>query len=138
MTDVGFVRIITQAYVPFLEPLGFRLEKPVISGRFYAVEFTGSSFAISVSYEPGDEALFVFVFTRRDGQLSNIDDPLQTPRLTHLNKRYMHTVTPEEYARAEREFGSVLATDEMERQLVKYAKELFLVLPKYLDDRASG
>lgn len=108
------------------------MDKPSISGRFYRASFTSSSYSISVSYEPGDEALFVMIFSRENGQLSNIDDRSKTPRLTDLNKRYMSIVTSEERAANEAAFEAISVRDKEEQLLLKYAKELRLVLPKYL------
>ena len=61
-----------------------------------------------------------------------MDDRLKTPRLCDLNSRYMNTVTSEERAANDAAFKSVVALDEEERLLLKSAKELRLVLPKYL------
>jgi hypothetical protein len=59
---------------------------------------------------------------------------LKTPRLSDLNSRYMNTVSSEERAANEAAFKSVEARDEEEKLLLKSAKELCLVLPKYLAD----
>ncbi len=132
MNGQDFLRIANEAFVPFLKGLGFVMDEPSISGRFYRVSFTGSAHAVSVSYEPGDDALFVMVFGRKNGELSDIDDRTETPRLADLNSRYMATITNEERAENERAFESVAANDKEERLLLKAAKELRLVLPKYL------
>jgi hypothetical protein len=132
MNGQDFLRIANEAFVPFLKGLGFVMDEPSISGRFYRVSFTGSDHAVSVSYEPGDDALFVMVFTRKNGELSDIDDRTKTPRLADLNSRYMATVTNDERIENEAVFESVVVNDKDERLLLKAAKELHLVLPKYL------
>ena len=132
MNGQDFLRIANEAFVPFLKGLGFVMDEPSISGRFYRVSFTGYAHAVSVSYEPGDDALFVMVFSRKNGELSDIDDRTKTPRLADLNSRYMATVTNEERTENETVFESVTANDKEERLLLKAAKELRLVLPKYL------
>jgi hypothetical protein len=132
MNGQDFLRIANEAFVPFLKGLGFVMDEPSISGRFYRVSFTSSAHAVSVSYEPGDDALFVIVFSRKNGELSDIDDRTKTPRLADLNSRYMATITNEERAENERAFESVAVNDKEERLLLKAAKELRLVLPKYL------
>jgi hypothetical protein len=55
MTGRDFERIVTRAYTPFLTELGFLVEAPHISGRFYAVCFASDTHRVSLSYEPGDD-----------------------------------------------------------------------------------
>jgi hypothetical protein len=132
MNGQDFLRVCNAAFAPFLKELGFSMDSPSISGRFYRVSFTDAAHAVSVSYEPGDEALFVMVFGRENGELTDIDDRLKTPRLADLNTRYMPTITSGERAANETVFASVETRDKEEYALLKAAKELRLVLPKYL------
>jgi hypothetical protein len=111
------------------------MDPPSISGRLYRSSFTGPAHSVCVSFEPGDDVFFVLVFSRQHGELSDIDDRLKTPRLSDLNSRYMSKVGSEERAANESAFQSVVARDEEERVLLKAAKELRLVLPKYLADQ---
>jgi hypothetical protein len=111
---------------------GFSMEAPSISGRFYRASFSGKENSVWVSYEPGDGALFVLVFSRENGGLSDIDDRLKTPRLSDLNSRYMASVSDTEKVENEVFFRSVVVKDQEERQLLKCARELRLVLPRYL------
>lgn len=132
MNGQDFLRIAHEAFEPFLKELGFSMDEPSISGRYYRASFTASSNAVSVSYEPGDNALFVMVFGRKNGQLSDIDNRTETPRLADLNNRYMATVTQVERVANEKAFDTVMVHDQEERLLLKTAKELRLVLPQYL------
>jgi hypothetical protein len=132
MNGQDFLRVSHEAFEPFLKELGFSMDEPSISGRYYRVSFTAPQSAVSVSYEPGDDVLFVMVFGRKDGQLSDIDNRKETPRLSDLNSRYMAAVTQAERTMNEKAFESILIHDNEERQLLKAAKELRLVLPKYL------
>lgn len=132
MNGQDFLRVAKEAFAPFLEGLGFVMDEPSISGRFYRLSFTGSDHAVSVSYEPGDDALFVIVFNRKNGELSDIDDRAETPRLADLNSRYMPTITNDQRIENESVFESIVVHDKEERRLLKAAKELRLVLPKHL------
>lgn len=132
MNGTDFLRIVREAFSPFLKRLGFVMDEPSISGRSYRVSFVRSTHAVLVSFEPGDETLFVMVFSRTNGTLSDIDDRVATPRLADLNSRYMPAVTCDERTRNEEIFRSVAVNDKEERLLLKAAKELALVLPKYL------
>ncbi len=137
MNGQDFLRIANEAFAPFLKQLDFSMDEPSISGRYYRASFTGSGHAVLVSYEPGDEAHFIMVFNRKNGELSDVDDRIETPRLADLNKRYMTTVTSEDRAENEAFFESVVVNDKDERLLLKSAKELRLVLPKHLCSRLS-
>lgn len=132
MNGQTFLRIVNEAFAPFLKQLGFVMDEPSITGKYYRASFDGSAHAVWVSYEPGDEALFITVFSQKDGKLSNIDDRSQTPRLADLNCRYMATITSAERAANERAFESIAVDDGEECLLLKAAKELRLVLPKFL------
>lgn len=103
-----------------------------ISGRCYSVSFCGQSNKVSVSYEPGDDVFFILIFSRKDGGWSDIDDRLKTPRLADLNRRFFSDVTNEERAANEEVFRKIKVCDAQERLMLKAAKELRLVLPKYL------
>lgn len=133
MNGQDFLRVIHDAFEPFLVALGFSVEAPSISGRFYRASFSGPKNSVSVSYEPGDNALFVLVFSREKGELSDIDDRAKTPSLADLNTRYMPLVSDTERAANEVFFQGVVVKDQEERQLLKCAKELRLVLPRYLN-----
>ena len=132
MNGQDFLRIAKDALAPFLKELGFSMDSPSISGRFYRVSFTGAAHAVSVSYEPGDESWFILVFGREDGELTDIDDRAKTPNLADLNARYMPTISSGERAENEAAFAFVEARDKEELVLLKAAKELRLVLPKHL------
>ena len=134
MNGQDFSRMVQEAFAPFLEGLGFQMDAMSISGRFYRCSFSSLSNIVSISYEPGDDVLFIMVFSREDSRLSEIDDLSKTPRLSDLNKRYMSVVTADERIKNEFKFASVRANDEEEMLLLKSAKELSLVLPKYLKD----
>lgn len=138
MNGQDFLRITNAAFIPFLTKLGFKVDEPSVSGRYYRASYTGLSHAISVSYEPGENALFVIVFSRKNGELSDIDDSTRTPRLADLNSRYMSAVTAEERSENEAFFRFVEAKDEEERIVLKAAKELRLVLPRYLRINGVG
>jgi hypothetical protein len=132
MNGQGFIRITNEAFAPLLKQLGFVMDKPSISGRFYCVNFNSPYHRISVSYEPGDDTLFIMIGEARNGKFVDIDDRTKTPRLADLNRRYLASVSDEERTETEKALESVAANDKQESLLLKAAKELCLVLPKYL------
>jgi hypothetical protein len=136
MNGQDFVRIINEAFAPFLSAAGFSMPSTAISGRLYRASFIGAENMVSVSFEPGDDSLFVVVFSRERGEWSNMDDRETSPRLSDLNTSYMGMVGTEERADNESYFKLVRTNDDVERSLLKAAKELRLVLPRYLAAQA--
>jgi len=132
MNGQNFLRIINEVFVPFLSELKFMIDNPSISGRYYHVQFRNIAHVISVSYEPGDEALFIMLREREGDRLSDIDDRVKSPRLDDLNRLYMHAITVEERERSKVLFDSIMVHDKAEQLLLKSAQELYLVLPRYL------
>lgn len=126
------LRIAEEAFAPFLKQLGFAQENPSVSGRFHEVRFTSSTHCVLVSYEPSDEQLFVMVFTRTDDELSDVDDRAMTPRLSDLNRRYMATVAKEDRTENATFFDGIAVHDREAERLLEAAKDLRLVLPRYL------
>ena len=138
MNGQGFVRVVTEAFAPFLAELGFSMASTATSGRLYRASFVGAENMVSVSFEPGDDALFVVVFNREDADWSSMDDREASPRLADLNAAYMGAVGTIERTDNEACFKTVEASDAMERSLLKAAKELRLVLPRYLAAQARA
>jgi hypothetical protein len=85
-----------------------------------------------------ESVLLVLVLTREDGQLSDVDDPSKTLRLSDFNRRYMSTVTHKEKTMAEASLGTIAIQDEQENLLLKSLKELRLVLRMCLVDQGWG
>ena len=133
MDGQGFARIVKEAFLPFLEALDFRMDAPSISGRFYRISFSDPDHVVSISYEPGDNAIFIILFSKENGILSDFDDSSKTHRLADLNRLYMHAISRDERVKNDAAFSSIHVTDKEEALLLKSAKELSLVLPKYLN-----
>lgn len=137
MDGNGFLKIIRTAFQPFLLPMGFSAKAPSVNGRFYEATFEGTESVISVAFEPGENYFNVYIFGLEAGRLSDIDDRESTRRLSDLNSRYQHEVTPRERVDNENFFQQVIANDNAEKMLLKGAKDLRLILPLYLRDHAS-
>ena len=134
MTGQDYVRLGHEAFEPFLKEFGFSMDEPTIHGREYCISFTSKKHSVQVAYEPGDDALFAYIFGCENGILSDIDDTTVTPRLGDLNKLYMSKVSGDEHAENYEFFKAVHANDEEEKLVLEVARELRLVLPKYLNE----
>lgn len=131
MNGQDFLRIIDDGFV-FLNDFDFLMDEPHISGRMYQVEFRSPTNVLTVAYEPSENNLTVYLSRVKNGQRSNVDDERNTFRLNQLNRTFMKDVTTEERKRNEEFFRSVSARDPAEKLLLKAAKDLRLILPKYL------
>lgn len=134
MTITGdrFQNFIKKVFTPFLKEMGFTPESPHLSGRYYRVNFIGDVHTLVVSFEPADSFFTVMLVRNDDNDLSAIDDPERTPRLADLNRMYMSQVTPSEREKNESFFSKIRVKDRSEQVLLKSAKDLRLVLPRYL------
>jgi hypothetical protein len=137
MDSRGFLRLVDEAFTPFLTALGFVAKAPSINGRHFQANFVGDLCDLSISFEPGVDFEAIFIFTERDAGLASIDDPAVTPRLADLNRRYSMSVS--DAARRENKtfFSGLRVEDKFERSLLKSAKDLRLVLPLFLSDLAQ-
>ena len=137
MNGKDFLRLIEEAFVPFLAQLGFVKGETSISGRCYSTDFNSQSHQLCISYEPGDDQFFFIIGETVNGRMIDIDDRSRTSRLSDLNYRFMGDVNSEEHTENENYFTSVLASNKEEHQMVKAAKELRLVIPRYMRHNAS-
>jgi hypothetical protein len=131
MNGQDFERLVHDAF-SFLGDFDFILDELSVSGLMYHASFVSLSNVISVSYEPGNNNVLILVHTLTSGRLSDIDDRSKTPRLTDLNRQFMKMITKADRASNEAVFKSVVVHDHEETLLLKAAKELRLVLPRYL------
>jgi hypothetical protein len=132
MNGQDFSRVIDQAFSPFLRELRFIAQPTQISGRAYHASFSGPQHTLSVSFEPGDDYFSIMLLAKGADDLASIDDRSKTPRLSDLNARYAASVSSAEREANELFFSGVSVNHPFERQLLKFAKELRLVLPKHL------
>ncbi len=132
MNGINFENMMDSVFKPFLEELRFAMQPVFVSGRYYRASFVGPDHTLLITFEPGDEFTAIMLITNGDDDLRAIDDPIKTPRLSHLNARYMGLVAPSERVANEAFFGHLEPQDRAEEGLIKCAKDLRLVLPRHL------
>lgn len=130
MNGHHFLRIVSVAFRPFLLELGFEKEHCMASGRHYSASFETPEMQVCISHEPGNGICEVYIFNKIEGRWSSIDNRIDTPRLSDLNRRFFSRVSREERMR---NFSHMQASDSEEARLLKAAKELRLVLPMFLE-----
>jgi hypothetical protein len=123
-----------ELFYSFLETeFGFKKVNETINGNvFYDVEFKNKENIISISYENIEDHFKVIVFMLQNGKMPNYDDKIKTLHLNHLNAQVLSKIDKNEIILNNEFFTSFLATDELERKLLKGAKELRLCL-KHVD-----
>jgi hypothetical protein len=127
MDSDSFIKTVGQILDPVLGPRGFSPHYSA-SGRLYLAEFVSPDYVVSISFEPGDEFLQVAVFTVTNGIRSELDDRDATPRLSDLSTRFLHPSDATDLGRTKDEISR---NDRSLLKLVKSAKELAIVLPRY-------
>lgn len=128
-----YIRIVKLFFSFLITEFGFRLSKETENGNaFYDVEYSDAGRAVSISYENIEDHLQVIVFKLKNGKLPDYDDKTQTLHLNKLNKKVLSGIDKREIEKNNIEFNKFDANDELERKLLKSAKELRLVL-KYWD-----
>ncbi len=122
-------------FYSFLETeFGFSKVNETINGNaFYDVEFKDREKVVSVSYENIENHLEVIVFMLENGKLPDYDDKTKTLHLKQLTKSVMTKASKEDVNLNAEYFVKYTPKDEIERKLLKEAKELRLCL-KYFNE----
>jgi hypothetical protein len=134
MNGRSFSKAVDLIFSRFLSDLGFNEIEKTISGNFYSVRHSSSQYEISISFEPDTENVLIVLYSLVKDDISDIDNHLISPRLSDLNLRYMHLVTDAQRAENDDYFKELNSHDPIEKRLIKSAKELRLVLPKYFSN----
>lgn len=120
-------------FYSFLETeFNLRKVNKVINGNaFYDVEFKDKGRAVSISYENIEDHLEVIVFILENGNLPDYDDKTKTLHLKQLNRLVMPKAGKEEISLNAEYFSQYAPKNEIERKLLKEAKELRLCLKHF-------
>jgi hypothetical protein len=126
-------------FYSFLETeFGFSQGNETINGNaFYDVEFKNSERVVSVSYENIEDYLEVIVFMLQDGKMPDFDDKTNTLHLEQINRLVMAKANKEEINLNSEYFARYKPKNEIERKLLKEAKELRLCLKHFNELRLT-
>ena len=124
-----YLRLVGLFY-SFLETeFHFKKVRETINGNaFYDVEYENENKIISVSYENLESHLEIIVFKLENGVRPSYDDKVRTIHLNVLNTSVISKVDKEELGINAEYFSEYTAKSEIERKLLKAAKELRLGL----------
>lgn len=104
------------------------IEEKERGNAFYEVQYGDKTKIVSISYENIENYLQVIVFKLENGRLPDYDDKSKTLHLNQLNKLVMPKVRKDEININAQYFSSFDVKDELERDILKSAKELRLCL----------
>lgn len=127
-----YIKIVGLFYSFLESEFGLDKVNETINGNtFYDVEYTDAEKLISISYENIEDHLEIILFKLSDGKMPDYDDKSQTLNLNHLNSIVMSQVAKDEINSNTQYFSKYNAKDELERRLLKGAKELRLSLKHF-------
>ena len=117
-------------FYSFLESeFGFSKSNETINGNaFYDFVYKSAEKVVSISYENIEAHLDVIVFRLLNGKMPNYDDKSQTLHLNRLNELVLSRTSKDEISSNAQYFSRYNPKDELERKLLKGAKELQLCL----------
>ncbi len=111
---------------------GFRISNEKIRGNaFYDLQYSDGNCIVSVSYENIEDYLQVIIFMLQNGELPDYDDKTKTLHLNKLNAQVMSSIDRKEIGLNNKYFEKFNVKAEIEKQLLKSAKELRLCLKHF-------
>ena len=127
-----YIAVVKQFY-SFLETdFGFSKINETINGNaLYDVEFRNKERIISISYANIEDHLEVIVFMLQNGKMPDYDDKTKTLHLKQLNRMVMAKASKAEISLNAAYFAKYDANNEIEKKLLKEAKELRLCLKHF-------
>jgi len=122
-----------KAYFNYLiTEFGFRMSNEKIRcNAFYDLQYSDGNRIVSVSYENIEDYLQVIVYMLQNGELPDYDDKTKTLHLNRLNAQVMSIIDRNEIGLNNEFFVKFNPKLEIEKQLLKSAKELRLCLKHF-------
>lgn len=122
-----------KAYFNYLiTEFGFRISNEKIRGNaFYDLQYSDGIRIVSIFYENIEDYLQVIIFMLQNGELPDYDDKSKTLHLNRLNAQVMSSIERNEIGLNNEYFVKFNPKTEIEKQLLKSAKELRLCLKHF-------
>ena len=124
-----YIRTV-ETYFEFLEKeYAFTLaDKKIRGNAFYDVHYETNEKLVSISYENTEDYLETIIFVLERGSVPNYDDKTKTLHLNRLTPIVFSIIDEDEISLNNQHFSNLRSADELERRLLKSAKELRLCL----------
>lgn len=124
-----YIKNVNDYFEFLITEFDFKLvEEKVRGNAFYDMQFKDNSRVVSISYENIEDYLLVTVFLLQNGKMPDYDDKTKTLHLKQLNRLIIAKASKEEINLNAEYFVNYIAKNELERKLLKEAKELRLCL----------
>lgn len=124
-----YIKNVNDYFEFLITEFDFKLvEEKVRGNAFYDMQFKDNSRVVSISYENIEDYLLVTVFLLKNGKMPDYDDKTKTLHLKQLNRLIIAKASKEEINLNAEYFVNYIAKNELERKLLKEAKELRLCL----------
>ena len=128
----AYIKVVNDYFGFLITEFNFKLlEEKVRGNAFYDVQYKDNSRVVSISYENIEDYLLVVVFMLQNGEMPDYDDTTKTLHLNQLNRLVMAKASKEEIILNAEYFDKYKAKNELERKLLKEAKELRLCLKNF-------
>lgn len=128
-----------KAYFNYLiTEFGFIISNEKIRGNaFYDLQYSDGKLIVSVLYENIEDFLQVIIFMLQNGELPDYDDKSKTLHLNRLNAQVMSSIKRDEISLNNEYFVKFNPKTEIEKLLLKSAKELRLCLKHFNEIQSS-
>ncbi len=131
ISDKEYLKSVKLFYSFLESELDFTLSNETINGNvFYDIEYRNSDKVISISYENIEDYLEVIVFFFKEGVSLNYSEA-QTLSLKQLNKIIQSKVDEKEKPSNSNFFSNYFPKNDLEKKILKGAKELRLCLKQF-------
>lgn len=125
----AYVEVIELYFSFLITEFGFQVVAKTLRGNvFYDVQYKYRNRIISISYENIEDYLQVILFMLHDGKLPHYDGKTKTLHLSWLNEVILPKVQMEQIISNNKAFSKFIVNNELEKMLLKSAKELRLCL----------
>lgn len=127
-----YIEIVKNYFNFLITEFGFKLSEEIVNGNFfYDAVFKDNAKAVSISYENAEDYLQTIVFLLKDGKLPNYDNKAKTLHLNKLNAQILSRIDKSEVSLNNEYFTKFNPKNELEKKLLKSAKELRLCLEHF-------
>ena len=129
ITSEKYIDFVTETFSYLIEEFDYENGNVKINGNiFYDVEFKNIDSVISISLETLENYPRVVIFKSENGILSDYDDRTKTTHLNQLTKEILPNLDKIDFELNERYFEIIKTETEIEKLILKSAKELRICL----------
>ena len=127
-----YTKVVKEYFDYLIKEFGFKISnEKIMCNAFYDLQYSDGIRIVSISYENIEDYLLVIVFMLQNGELPNYDDKTKTLHLNRLNAQVLSKVDKNEIILNNGCFAKFEAKNELEKKLLKGAKELRLCLKHF-------